>query len=75
MHEISFKSRKHLCTSLERQYPRVEEGGLGKVERKKSVFKMKAESVGCAKAKAAGVCRMDNVGLCIMAELMDGLDR
>lgn len=50
-------------------------GRIGKSRKKKSVFKMKAESVGCAKAKAAGVCRMDNVGLCIMAELMDGLDR
>lgn len=30
MHEISFKSRKHFCRPLERQYPRVEEGELGK---------------------------------------------
>lgn len=31
---------------------------------------LKAEWQSCA--KAAGLCRMDNVGLCVMAELMDG---
>lgn len=65
MHEISFKSLKHLCTSLERQYPRVEDGEMGKTNQKKKGIGLKAESQGCA--KTAGLCRMDNVGLCMMS--------
>lgn len=42
----------------------------GKNNQQKKGKGLKADSQGCA--KAAGLCRMDNVGLCTMAELMDG---
>lgn len=65
MHEISFKSLKHLCRSLERQYPCVEEGGLGKNKppKKGKGLVLNESQIGGLCAKAARVCCMDNVGI------------
>lgn len=65
MHEISFKSLKHFCRSLERQYPR----GKQHADKKWAGLKPKLNNCGLERAEQI------MWGLCWMAELMDGSDR